>query len=91
MKLAYRLPKGALKKLSNATSIETVTLSRYISRTHGISIAKAQELGDICIAVGLNITREEWAFAKENDLKIKINDWFKKGIKKGDSSISTTS
>ena len=76
MKLAYRLPKGSLKKIAEASQTHSSTLGQIISRSQGITRQKAEHLATACKSIGLDITREEWVFAEENDLKFKIFDWF---------------
>lgn len=91
MKLAYRLPKGALKRLAEAADTHSSTVGQIIARTQGVSAAKAIELADACARLGINITREQWVFAEENELKFKINDWFVRlQAEKKSARIATT-
>ena len=77
-----RLPKGALDKIATVAGVPKTAMCDFIGRNNNVTKARAIELEARCAEVGLDITKEEWVFADENQLKRKITRWFQAGKSK---------
>lgn len=73
-----RLPLGALRPLAEAAAVHPGSLCSLVNRNRGMTVRRAEALAEACEKIGLDITREEWCFAKAHILKSKINDWFER-------------